>query len=340
MNTLPKWTLVIPPSGGARMVMLQMVEAFKRVYDPNYLKTFDILNYQKAFSNLLKTPDSNLIVDLINQSLIVSCLDFGSHYLFSGALSPVTLFSLNLLKKYKVKTIHWFYEDYRKALYWKDVLSGYDIFCPIQFGQLEKACKDKKVTSCFLPTATSKISVEKSNISSKEYDIGFIGVPSTYRIVMLEELYKQGFTIAIGGEGWRNYSGILKSAIKYPFWTDERINRELYQSSRIGLQISIDQPDFSEDVHISPRVYDILSSKTYLVAEKVDLLEKFLPDVNYSTFTNVDSLKATIKTVLENYKNIESVIENNFTLVAENHTYDNRALFLLDFVNKMYSDTN
>jgi hypothetical protein len=109
-----KWFIVIPPSGAARVVAQHTAKNFIKKSGTCNVKIFDTLIYQNSFRALLKEPDETLVVDLLNQSLIVSCLDFGTTHFFSGALSPVSLFSLNILKKQHVKTIHWFFEDFKE----------------------------------------------------------------------------------------------------------------------------------------------------------------------------------------------------------------------------------
>lgn len=182
MNAQPKrWFLVLSPDGAARTVSMQCAKAFEKRLGPD-CKIFDTLTYRKAYSQLQKHETDEFTVDLLNQSLIVSCLDFSATHILVMALSPVTLFTLDLLRKQDVKTIHWFFEDFRRATYWKDVMPGYDHFCAIQRGPLPDACRKSGSEFHFLPTATGLVSTSSQLSGDRQFDAGFIGIPSPYRV--------------------------------------------------------------------------------------------------------------------------------------------------------------
>ena len=165
-----RWCMTIPPAGAARMVATHVLKALTHTMGQEKVKCFDTLTYQNGFNQLLKTPNQTTLVDLINHALIVSCLDFGASVLLVPALSPVSLFSLNLLRRYSVTTVHWFYEDYHRATYWHAILSGYDHFCAIQKGPLPEECRKKGSSFHFLPTAITIPSVP-FNGCHRLYDI-------------------------------------------------------------------------------------------------------------------------------------------------------------------------
>ena len=136
-----RWFLVLSPDGAARTAAHHTSTAFVSLLGAERCKTFDCMTYRQAFEKLLKNPDPAMGTDLLNQSLITSCLDFGATVCFVAALSPVTLFTLRLLRRQRVRTVHWFYEDYRKATYWKSVIDGYDHFFSVQCGPVEATCR-------------------------------------------------------------------------------------------------------------------------------------------------------------------------------------------------------
>jgi hypothetical protein len=332
MNTATmRWIVVIPPDGAARTVALNTLNALALETGSDNVKSFDCRTYLNAFKNLLKTPDENMTVDLMNQSLLTATLDFGANFVLTGALSPVTLFILNLLKKQNITTIHWFYEDYHRAGYWKDVISGYSHFCAIQKGVLEKVCLQNNSTYHFLNTALS-FEPHPDPHTARKYHIGFVGIPSTYRIHILEKIVAAGFTCAIAGSGWDLYDGSLNNCIVNRTWTDNQQVETVLSQSSIGINLSVEEPVYLEDVHISPRVYDILACYAVLLTEDVPLIREALDDCTYTTFSSADDCIAKIRYILDNIHLFHESSTQNFNTVTTRHTYRNRVRQLIEFV--------
>jgi hypothetical protein len=88
--------------------------------------------------------------------------------------------------------------------------------------------------------------------------------------------------------------------------------------------MSVEDPQKSEDVHISPRVYDILAAGCLLVSEDVPHLAESLPGAVYSTFTSATSACSAIQKLLDGYAGFGPAIIKNRSLILENHTYRNR----------------
>lgn len=332
MTCLDRWMLVLPPDGAARNVALKAADAFQKKMGPDVFKCFDSLTYTQAFSKLLRESDENLTVDLLNQSLIVSCLDFGAHHLITGALSPVTLFTLNLLRKQKISTTHWFYEDFQRALYWKDIISGYDHFCTIQKGEFPEICKKNGTDYHFLPTATTLADIDIVPSQLYLYDIAFIGIPSSYRVSVLEKLCFSGFSIAIAGSGWESYRGPLEKTILSRSWTNNSQIQTILAQTKIGINLSVENPIGRENVHISPRVYDIMACGVTLLTEDVPLIYDSLPDCSFHTFTDSDDLCLKIKNILL-LAEIEKIIaDKNRLQVLKSHTFANRVDQLIEII--------
>lgn len=209
MNARQRWIVALSPDGAARTVAEKTAEAFREQLAPEACSIFDPRVYREGYKKLLKGQDEEMVVDLLNQSFAVHCFDFGATHCLVGALCPITLFTLNLLRKHGVVTLHWFYEDFRRATYWRDILPGYDHFLAIQRGPLPSACRAASTEFHLLPTAgtAADIAMEKRE---RCFDIAFIGIPSPYRITVLEALASSGMSVACGGEGWGAYRGILQ----------------------------------------------------------------------------------------------------------------------------------
>src|SRR5512133_152584 len=298
-SAVRRWVVVIPPDGAARTVALNAFNGLSIEAGSENVKNFDCHTYLGAFKKLLNTPDENMTVDLMNQSLLTAVLDFGAHCVLTGALSPVTLFMLNILRKQNITTIHWFYEDYRRAGYWKDIISGYSHFCAIQKGVLEKVCLQNNSRYHFLNTALS-FEPHPNKETTRKYDISFVGIPSSYRIHILEKIAATGITCAIAGSGWDLYDGPLNSCIVSRSWVDSMQVEALLSVASIGINLSVEAPLCREDVHISPRVYDVLACKTVLLTEDVPLIKDALNDCTYVTFSSAGDCIEKIRYILDN----------------------------------------
>src|SRR3954463_15315396 len=110
-----KWLMVLPPEGAARQVGEKAWEAMTALLPASQRKLFDTKAYLDGFDRLLKVPSDDMVVDLTNQGLTVQCLDFEATHVLILALSPVTRFTLNLLRRQGVVLLHWFFEDFREA---------------------------------------------------------------------------------------------------------------------------------------------------------------------------------------------------------------------------------
>jgi hypothetical protein len=327
-----RWFIALSPDGAARLVGNGIARAFERQFGER-CKTFDSLAYRQAFTRMLSQRDDDMIADLINQSLAVSCLDFQATHVLVTALTPVTLFSLNLLRKYQVVTVHWFFEDFRRAPYWTDVARGYDHFCAIQRGPIETFCKTQGIRYHFLPTACAATAAAGDSAESNRiYDIAFVGIPSAYRISALERLAANGFSLAIAGSGWKSYHGALDPHIVRREWTDGAEASRLLAKAKIGINLSVDEPNEPAYTHISPRVYDILLAGSLLLTEEAPLLLESLPGCACHTFASIDRAVTLARRLIDGYPAHTASIEKNRAIVLAEHTYERRALQLMAMV--------
>ena len=226
-------------------------------------------------------------------------------------------------------TVHWFYEDFRRAGYWRDVLPGYDHFCAIQRGPLPAACAEAGAAYHFLPTACPVEALAAID-GPRRYDVAFVGFPSQYRIAFLERLARQGFTIACGGEGWQSYKGILENSIVNNRWVSEAESFHLLAQSKIGINLSFDDPASGRDhLQASPRVYETLAAGALLVTEESPLLQDSLAGCVFSAFRSAEEAVAVITELLGRYDSLRSTIEENRKTVLGRHTFTCRAQALL-----------
>jgi hypothetical protein len=323
-----RWCLILPPEGAARTVCLHAADAFNSILDKGCCKIIDSAPYLQGYAKMLKLPDDNFAVDLFNQSCAIACLDFQVTHCLVGALAPVTLFTLRLLQKYHVITGLWFYEDYYKAKYWQSVLSGYNHFFAIQHGLVETSCKESNVKFHFLPTASGCGNYPYDE-HERRYDAVFIGLPSTYRIAVLEHCAQSNIRLALAGAGWNTYHGILEPYIVNATWIEETDAFQLMQQSRIGINLSFDNPTVRTDVQLSPRIFDYAAAGCVIVTEETPILRETLPDITVHTFNNSQDTAAVIASLCNDYHHHTAERTNNRAVILANHQYVHRVAAIL-----------
>jgi hypothetical protein len=326
----PRWVVALSPDGGARAVAEKTAVAFRDLLGSDSCRVFDSRTYRDGYKKLLRQPDDQMVVDLLNQSLAVSCFDFQATHCLVGALCPATLFTLNLLRKHGITTVHWLYEDFRRAVYWKEVLSGYDHFCAIQRGPLPAACGEAGVSYHFLPTAglTAELPLPEH---PRLYDIGFVGIPSDYRISVLEGLSAAGLSVACGGEGWGGYRGILKKGIVSATWMTDEATLQLFSRSKIGINLSFADPADREHMHISPRACDIMAAGALLLTESSSLIGESLPGCSFTAFASPSAARSQALALLADYSSLGDAIAKNRRTVLDRHTYRCRVRDIVSF---------
>lgn len=327
------WFLLLPPEGGARQAATSLLNAFKKKNPAGSLHFFDCKRYISAFNTMLKKPDDNMVVDLLNHSLIVQCFQYEITHLLVPALCPVTLFTLNLLKKQDITTIHWFIEDYQRATYWEEIIPGYTWFLAVQKGPIQETCAKSNCNYSYLPAAASGESIkftQQNADKSKKADVAFVGIPSSYRAELLEFLLSKNISLAIAGEGWDAYKGPLLDSIVTDKWVDSQLAAQIMSTASIALNLSFKEPagDLS-DIQLSPRVYDILSIGAILLTEDVPLLHETIGDCHFYAFKNRENAVEKIHLILSELdfdrEGIGERIEKNRRIILKKHTWEKRA---------------
>jgi hypothetical protein len=332
MTVMPqsKWMLTLPPEGAARTVGEKTWDALCAALPAPRRKLFDTKLYLDSFDKLLKNPTDQMTVDLSNQSLIVQCLDFEATHLLVMALSPVTFFTVNLLRRRGLKTIHWFFEDFRQAKYWREVLGAYDHFLAIQRGPVEALCAEKGSRYGYLPTASTLAPDRPVRpFRDRPYDVAFIGFPSSYRVSVLEALLSAGISLRIAGQAWERYRGPLQACMVNQGWAGVEESFRLLESCKIGLHVPTENPAEDRDnCHVSPRIFDVLSAGCRLLYEEAPLLRETLSGFSAREFRGPQGAVAAAKAaLLEGLSQREA--EENRALVARSHTFSARVDTLL-----------
>jgi hypothetical protein len=325
-----KWMLVLPPEGAARQVGEKAWESLCSSLPVESRKLFDTKQYLDGFDGLLKQPTDDMVVDLVNQALVVQCLDFAATHLLVLALAPVTRFTVTLLRRQNIVTLHWFYEDFRQAKYWKDVLPAYQHFLAIQKGPIPAECQAAGSQFHYLPTAF--LLPTRSQVrprSERKEGIAFIGFPSTYRVEVLEALVKAGLPVIIAGAGWEKYRGPLEAYLTGNGWFGPEQASTLLEDATIGLHLPSEDPGVDRDnCHISPRVFDILAAGCLLLSEDAPLIRETLQNCEYRSFSGPVEAVLAARLALKDKISIESVAKNRLVVLAK-HTFANRMAYIL-----------
>lgn len=325
-----KWMVVLPPEGAARQVGEKAWEALDSLLPADCRKIFDTKPYLDAFDRLLKNPTDDMVVDLTNQALVVQCLDFSATHLLVIALAPLTHFTVQLLQRNGICTLHWFIEDFRVAKYWRQVLPAYDHFFAIQRGAVQQACLATGTVFHYLPTAF--ILPPQSTVKSwaeRTQGIAFIGFPSSYRIEVLEALLRDNLPLKIAGAGWEKYRGPLETCLTGKGWFGPEDAFKLLNTSRVGLHIpSEDSRIDRENDHISPRVFDILAAGCVLLSEASPLISETMEGIEYQAFNGPTEAVTVARAALINPYSNEAQ-EHTRAIIFKNHTFKDRLAKIL-----------
>lgn len=327
-----RYCIVVPPDGAARAVGFKASQSLLFHRDAAYVKVIDSGSYLRGFSKLLVNADVNMVTDLFNQSCAVACLDFMATHCIVCSLAPVTLFTLNLFRKHGIVTAHWFYEDVQKATYWKQVIEGYDHFFAIQHEEIAEKCSEKAVPFHFLPTATSAPDGLFASRQPALYDAVFIGIPSTYRISVLESLVKSGIRLAIAGAQWNHYIGILEPFIVTSQWMNDQDATILMQKSKIGINLAFDDASQRPDMHMSPRIFDYAAAGCSIVSDASPLIAMSFTGGIVHQGKSADEVRSLTIEHIARYQCSEADRKFNHDLVMRTHRYDHRIAKMLETI--------
>lgn len=291
--------VTLPPEGAARQVGRDLWAALEEALPPDRRKLFDTKLYLDGFDYLLKDPVDDMVVDLLNQALVVQALDFRATHLLVLALSPVTRFTAHLLRRQGILTAHWFYEDFRQAKYWRDILPAYDVFLAIQRGPVEAACREAGTAFRYLPTAAAAGGGPPRPWRERVGGIVFVGFPSAYRVSLLESLLRAGLPLKVAGAGWEAYRGPLQACLQGSGWAGPEKVHALLQEARVGLHIPAEDPSADRaNCHVSPRVFDVLAAGALLLCEEAPLPRETLRGMVYRGFQGAAELPEAARAAL------------------------------------------
>ncbi len=175
-----------------------------------------------------------------------------------------------------------------------------------------------------MPTAASIPQPDGLNDERRLFDVAFIGIPSPYRIKVLEQLVISGFRCIIAGSGWEQYSGSLQTGIVSTKWIDELQSAHILSKAKIGLNLSVNDPEGVSDIHLSPRVFDVMRSGAILLTEETPLSNEIMRELRFETFSSPGQIETILHSILSSFTAYQDDRLNNLRTVNTCHTYSKR----------------
>ena len=331
-NFMSNWMIVVPPEGAAREVAVDFSKHFQSLHVGQTIY-FDCKNILQVYDEILTPESRGMSLELFNQTLVCQVLEKKIDFVLVCATSPITKFALSILNDLPVKLIHWFYEDYRRVPYWKDTYSFYDYFLCVQEGEIKEIINKSPAQYQFFPTAAASVNIPPS--LEKKWDLCFIGIPSSYRVGVLEYIKQNSNTnLYIAGAHWDKYQGgILRECIHTQDWVTPEVMCETFQQSHLVLNLSFHDPaEDRENCQISPRVFDVFNSGSWLITESLPLMTLQCDQYSYSEFKALEELPQLIQSLLDKKESLTQEVNQNKFRAQVEHTYKHRAQRMLDLV--------
>lgn len=313
------WMVVASPHGAARDISLACYAALQQMGKRVVL--FDSLKSSDQIKSQLLPQFHDHAYDWMDYQLISRVVENQVTHFFTGGLAPVGAFVLKNLAVLGVQRIHWFYEDYRLVQYYKELAPFYDCFACVQKGDLLYEVPKRGGKYYYLPNGGPSVA-EKKEWDSRLDTVAFVGVPSAYRIQILEALHQGGVSLQIAGEGWGNYQGCLKSSIVHPHWISREESFQVYQNAKVVLCLGQTPPEM--DQQVSPRIFEVLANGAWAISDQTPLQLEILPEV--PQFQKVEELLKQVQYALASKpKDLSGLSE----YVSSNHSIQARLEQLL-----------
>lgn len=269
------------------------------------------------------------LLSLITSHIPDLCLVAGGHRIFPQTVKKI--------KEKKIKTILWTIDAPRNFQPIIEAASYYDfVFCGgTEAIEVLRNAGIKK--SHWLPFACDPHIHKPIQLSPEEKqkygnDIIFVGSFYPNRVNVLEEL--TDFDLGIWGPGWQKIpsSSPLKKHVRRSggIKPDEWV--KIYSSCKIAVMIHYQDGEIP-CYQASPRVYETLSCKCFLIADNQrDAASLFDDGTHLVIFKDIRELREKIKHYLEHPEEREKLVEAGYREVTEKHTYYHRIKKMLHIV--------
>jgi spore maturation protein CgeB len=173
---------------------------------------------------------------------------------------------------------------------------------------------------------------------SQKYDCCFVGGWSEKRQAVMEKTVEITGEVAIYGSKWgkRNLSNpkILK-ALKGDYIGGKELV-ELYNSSRIVLNITTWGTDAKSRSGINMRVFEVPACGAFLLTDgSRDLENAVTPGKHVVVYEDIQDFEGKLKYYLQNEDARRHIAEQGYNHVIKNHSYDNMVDKIIDAYNKV-----
>lgn len=164
--------------------------------------------------------------------------------------------------------------------------------------------------------------------SKKLADIIFIGTRTDYRENILNQL--GDFDLRVYGPGWRNSS--LRKHQVFPEAFGAKTNM-LYNSARINLNI---HNWIGKGSQMNLRLFEVPATMNFLLTDWVaEIDDAYVDGEHLICWRSVDELKQKIPYYLNNQVLRDKISRQGYDHFVKRHTYKNRAVQLLEYINRL-----
>jgi spore maturation protein CgeB len=224
--------------------------------------------------------------------------------------------------------------------HWKDQLWFWKKFdyAFIHYKQLFKYLKKNGVNAFYSPLGFYPDQFNKI-VSSKKYDVSFMGTAQTYlsmnqdkRVKYLKSLSK--YKLAIHGEGF----DIRMPNLAHGKFRGLDIQRKIYSKTKVNLDIPIVNWKhilYKDQYHFKNRFFEIPATGNFLLTVRCpEFLEIFPEDTVGYYDDDIESLKESVKKYLKDKKLRKQMAEKSYKLVHQKYTYLHRFKEMFKIINK------
>ncbi len=297
------------------------LESFQDI-EPHTIKTNQLGFKYDLFRNILKIFFKKKSFAITNKHIESKIFTFKPDIIF--VISPFLLGNevINSIEKYNCYKIAWigdrFGEHHKKIA---------DLFDKLYFtdtGFINIAKKYNFPPSKYLPLAfNDNIFTNSSKNIKKEERLIFVGAYTKKRAQILNNIrYKN---IEVYGPSWKNK---LNKEIKvYNYKIDIYQLANLYKNSKYVLNIKHEHNIING---LNMRTFEAIASKSCLLQDYVkDVENNFEINKDIIIYRDINELNDIIKTLENNNKLYNKIVENGYIKNLKNNTYKNRISTIL-----------
>lgn len=292
--------VALSPMGAARAYGLRVIAELQKKLGTEQVKVFDFGKWEGLIAGVLAAGQEDYVPDFLGQAFLTQVVAHKVKALLVLPLCPLNAYYLRLVRGLGVRAVHWFYEDWRVAQYWRDIAGEYDLFLGVQKGSLPSMVASRGGSYGYLPLGLAEGCGGGVAPSERPYDFVFVGVASSYRIAILNALASYGYVVLVAGESWGEGLVGVQRWDDGKNWLPESEAWSLYKKSKFGLCLSVEDPVCNNGLceqQISPRAYELAACGCLPIFEKLELNEDVFKSLYYMEFTNVNELVVSLRSV-------------------------------------------